>query len=147
MDFERWIAPHAGAIRALAVSVLGNRADAEDVVQETMLAAYENRALIDPAKNPRAWVLRIALNKSRDLLRRRKVRQRLPEPKAPAPGADVEEIRLAFRRLPDEYRLILHLAYFEELPYRDIAEVTGLSLSGVKMAVLRGRKMLRGELE
>lgn len=147
-DVERLVAEHRAAVRALAHSVVGNASDAEDIAQETLLTVVEQRRSIDAARNPRAWMLKIALNKARDFLRRKKVRS---EPLAPASppttDADVERVRRVFREAPPRYRTILHLAYFEEMAYQEIADVTGLSLGAVKMAILRGRRWMRSRLD
>ncbi len=148
---ERLLREHRAAVRALALSILANEADAEDVTQETLLSAVEHRERIDFERNPRAWLLKIAVNKTHDRLRRRKVRaetalapEALPSP--PVPGPDLEAVRRAIRALPVTTRLAMHLAYYEEMPYREIGEALGLSLSAVKMTVLRGRLMIRNAL-
>lgn len=147
-DVERLAAEHRNAIRALAHSVVGNASDAEDIAQETLLTVVRQRRSIDVARNPRAWMLQIALNKARDFLRRKKVRSEPFVPASPAtPEADVERVRLVFRELPPRYRMILHLAYYEEMAYQEIADVTGLSLGAVKMAILRGRRWMRSRLD
>ena len=147
--FDELMQRHAPAARALAVSVVG-ASDADDVVQEAMLAAFEHRAELDLGRHPKAWLLQIVLNKSRDLLRRRKVREAtssIEAVDAPVRGVDVDAVRRAFQKLPVQYRVAMHLAYYEEMAYSEIAETLGVSLSAVKMTILRGREMLRGVLK
>jgi RNA polymerase sigma-70 factor (ECF subfamily) len=150
--FERFLREHAAAVRALAISVLSNAADADDVAQETALAALQHQAELSADLNPKAWLLRIALNKARDFIRRRRVRAASSAgldaaPAPPSPDPDVEAARRIIRSMPPRYRAALHLAYYEELPYRDIAAAMGLSLSGVKMMILRGRRMIRAAMK
>ncbi len=148
--FDDLVQRYAPAARALALSVAGNASDADDVVQETMLVAFEHRAELDEGRKPKAWLLQIALNKARDLLRRRKVREATASIEAvetPVTRADVDAVRRAFQRLPLPYRAAMHLAYYEEMGYGEIAETLGVSLSAVKMTILRGRELLRGVLK
>ncbi len=144
-DFEHFLQQHAASVRALAMSILANAADAEDALQDTMLAAVQHRMELDAGRHPKAWLLRIAANKARDMLRRRRVRSTpppVPRPREP----EVDRTRRIIASMPPRYRMVMHLAYYEELPYKDIAEAMGVSLSGVKMMILRGRRMVRARL-
>ena len=146
-DLER----HAPAARALALSIVGNQADADDVVQEAMLAAFEHRGELDQGRHPKAWLLQIALNKARDLLRRKRVRSVSPSGlegvTTPVTTEDVDAVRRAFQSLPVNARAVMHLAYYEEMAYAEIAETLGTSVGAVKMTILRGRELLRGMLK
>jgi RNA polymerase sigma-70 factor (ECF subfamily) len=150
-EFEDLIRSHAAAARALAHAVTGNAGDADDVVQEALLAALEHREEIDAGRNPKAWLLRVAHRKALDLLRRRKVREAgeagLEGIGTPVTRADLRAVRRAFENLPAPFRAAMHLAYFEEMPYAEIAEALEMSLSAVKMTILRGREALRALLK
>jgi RNA polymerase sigma-70 factor (ECF subfamily) len=150
-DFDELIRCHAPAARALAHAVTGNAGDAEDIVQEALLAALEHRGEIDAEGNPKAWLLRVAHRKALDLLRRRKVRAAgeagLESVSAPVTEADLHAVRRAFQKLPPATRAAMHLAYYEEMPYAEIADALDVSLSAVKMTILRGREALRALLK
>jgi RNA polymerase sigma-70 factor (ECF subfamily) len=149
-ELEELLKHHAPAARALALSVTGNASDADDAVQEALLAAVEHAGDVDVERSPKSWLLKVTHNKARDLMRRRKVREASDELEgvsAPVTNVDVDAVRRAFQKLPSQYRAAMHLAYYEDMPYADIAETLSMSVSAVKMTILRGRELLRAALK
>lgn len=150
---------HAPALLALAFRVLGNRDEAEEVLQESFVKIWQEAAAFDPARAGfRAWSCTIVRNRALDLLRRRGAAQRstavadVPEP-PPAPDSEVAggeaaaKIRNALAQLPDAQRNVLELAYFEGLTHVEIAERTKTPLGTVKTRILDGMRKLRTLLE
>ena len=138
--------------------------DARDVTQEVFLKVYGALDSYDPQYKFSTWLFRIAGNAAIDHLRRRKVRplrlepategdgERNPvEPKEtrPDPFEELAHRRLgqalhdAIQRLPDDYRELISLRHYGELPYEDIAELKGMPLGTVKNKLFRARQALR----
>jgi RNA polymerase sigma factor (sigma-70 family) len=143
------------AVLYLAQRMLGNRADAEDVLQLTFVAAWTGRDAFDPQRGTMAgWLLGIARRKAVDRLRSAardgrvtdSVRAQLAPPdNRENPERIVDRLVVAdeLGRLPEEQRRALELAFFDDLTHPQIAAVTGLPLGTVKSHLRRGMDRLR----
>jgi RNA polymerase sigma factor (sigma-70 family) len=150
---------YGGAVLHLALRTLGNRADAEDVTQNTFVAAWQGRETFDPDRGGMlGWLLTIARRKAIDRLRSatREARvaetiRALPEPAAPAetPERVLDRLVIAdeLAQLPAEQRRTLELAFYDDLTHPQIAAVTGLPLGTVKSHIRRGMANLRQRWE
>lgn len=132
-------------------------ADAEDIAQEVLTAAYVSIDGIDPARF-RAWILSAAHNKMIDRYRRTDRLVPLDEallvtkpddgPEAVVLHAlDKSMLRGAVARLPARDARLLELYYFDERPLADVAETTGMSAATAKVALFRARRRLKRALE
>ena len=137
----------------LSLSQLGNVQDAEGAVQEVFLRLYRQEQ--PPVGDSlRYWLIRVTVNYCRDLLRspwrkRRISFTELGEPQA-APVFDRIEQRELFDAvitLPEKYRTVLHLYYYEEFSVREISELLKLSQSAVTTRLTRAREKLKEKLE
>lgn len=152
---------HGAAVLYLAQRLLGNRADAEDVTQVTFVAAWTGRDGFDPQRGTiLGWLLGIARRKTVDRIRAAARDQRTTEsvqaqqPQAAAPDEETPErvvdrlvVADEMKRLPDEQRRTLELAFFDDLSHPQIAAVTGLPLGTVKSHIRRGMANLRRRWE
>jgi RNA polymerase sigma-70 factor, ECF subfamily len=139
-----------------AVRMLGERGDAEDVMQSAWMRAYRNIANCREPKRFGAWVYQIVVNECRTHLSRRTQRDRRfadsEELDRLAAGADSDvllrdEIQRALDTLPDEQREAFVLKHVEQMEYEEMAEVTGAGVSALKMRVKRATGRLRDLLE
>ncbi|MEU4562147.1 sigma-70 family RNA polymerase sigma factor [Actinoplanes sp. NPDC023936] len=150
---------HGPAVLYLAQRLLGNRADAEDVTQVTFVAAWTGRDGFDPQRGTvLGWLLGIARRKAVDRLRAAAREHRATESvRAQPPAPPVEEsperivdrlvVADEMKRLPEEQRRTLELAFFDDLTHPQIAAATGLPLGTVKSHVRRGMANLRRRWE
>jgi RNA polymerase sigma-70 factor (ECF subfamily) len=163
--FADVVLPHLDDAYALARWVLGNRADAEDVVQEACLRALRGISGFSGA-NSRAWTLAIVRNAAHDWLRRNRPaaivavddlekveRLRARENAAASPPPDDPETALiaradelalqaAIEGLPTAFRETLVLRDVQGLGYREIAEITGVPIGTVMSRLARARDRL-----
>jgi len=137
-------------VHAVALARLGNVADAEDVVQETFLKAYQSLDRLRRADRFRPWVTGIARNASAAFVRD-KTRRRAREDKADPPASaqtDVERrethevLRRLVHDLDETHREVLLLYYFAGLKLREIAHAVGVSRHAVAKRLERARKAL-----
>jgi RNA polymerase sigma-70 factor (sigma-E family) len=146
-----------GRLLRLAVLLVGDRASAEDVVQDAFIALHRRRAaLVDPAAAP-AYLSASVANGARSVLRRRRVawrHRRAEEPEAGAAAdADVlladehREVAEAVRRLPNRQQQVVVLRYWADLSEAEIAQVMGISRGTVKSNAARGMAQLQRYLE
>jgi RNA polymerase sigma-70 factor, ECF subfamily len=145
--FEMIIRTQSRALFAIAYGVVQNRADAEDVVQDSLVKAWKSRWKVrNPEKFP-AWLATIVRHRARDLARKRK-----PEPlpddlsQIAAETTDDslgENLHAALTELPELHRSALTLRYFEELDYAAIEQLLGLSNGALRGILGRALQTLR----
>jgi len=143
-----------GPLRRYARSLTRDETHAEDLVQDTLVRAYERRGSFRSGGNLRGWLLAILHNIFIDGRRRHMVEaRRLEEASALADTAALpeqdarirlEQIKAAFLRLPDEQRAALHLVAIEGLPYQEAADALGIPLGTLMSRLGRARTALRG---
>ncbi|MER8962940.1 sigma-70 family RNA polymerase sigma factor [Mesorhizobium sp. M0701] len=142
-----------GSLRRYARSLTRDSADAEDLVHDALVRAYERRGSFRSGGNLRVWLLSIVHNAFIDGLRSRKseamrIEQAgyLAEANVPAPqehSVRLAQVREAFFELPEEQRSALHLVAIEGLSYSQAAEVSGVPLGTLMSRIGRARAALR----
>lgn len=151
------VARYRDRLGRYALHRLGNRADAEDAVQETLVRAYRGLERCAAPERFGAWVFQILVNRCRTIGGQRARRERLVAPnEAALAEADVahtadaqawaEAIRWALDRLTPEQREAFLLKHVEELSYEEMADMTGEGISALKMRVKRACEALRALL-
>ena len=163
--YEELVRRWAARITALCHAKVGRSGMAEDLAQETLLRAYRSlRSLAEPEKFG-AWLYGIALRTCMDWLKAKERSQvtfsdlgpdRRPEeflcsqPRFNEPELDraeeLQKLMSEVETLPEEYREVLMLFYYQEMKYRDIAEVLGVSAATVNARLTKARAILRERL-
>ncbi len=147
---DELLALHGREIQAVAFLILRDRAEAEDVLIETLLTAFERGRDLRDEGSLRAWLLRIATNKALTVRRRaaRVVRlERVPELR-PSPGvASASDSRVALlagvAALPPRMRAAVVLRYYADLSVEDVAAALGRSPNTVKAQLQAALDRLR----
>jgi RNA polymerase sigma-70 factor, ECF subfamily len=168
-DFEAEALPHMDALFANALRLTHARADAEDLVQETVLRAFRFYDRFERGSNVKAWLLRIQyntfVNRYRRTTKEREIKDRMVHEPS---GEDVvsrdalraltdptgsalrplisREIERALAALPEDQRTVVVLADIEELSYKEIAAVIGCPIGTVMSRLHRARRVLRKHL-
>lgn len=145
---------HAPILHRFALRMLGEPADAEDVVQETLLRFWREANRYDPARaRLTTWLHRCAYNACIDLLRRRgrhtpdDADTESPSPEILALAADRgRTVQAALAALPERQRTALLLYHYQRLPQSEAAAVMDLSLHGLESLLARARRRLRADL-
>lgn len=135
-------------VTRLSARLLRNPQEIEDVVQSTFVAAFRALPKFRGESSVQTWVLRIAYNEAMSLLRKRKGQCYLSLEEMSAPEeliGTIERLALeqALARLSVEHRAILSLYYWEELSCEQMAQILNVSVSAVKMRLVRARESLR----
>ena len=148
-DFEAAYEKYADMLYRIALSDLGNTHDAEDAVQDTFVAYFSYKGSFETEEHRKAWLIRVLINKARDELRRKKVRSHASFDEIPEiASAEPEDrgVMEEIQKLPEKYKTPIILHYLEDIPVERIAKILGITLSGAKMRLKRGRDMLREKL-
>ncbi len=169
LEFARLVDAASGRIYRLSLKMLGNALDAEDVLQNTFLKAFQHLNEFEGRSSLSTWLYRIAANEALMLLRKRRpevpiadegpqddLAQDYPPAQLPDWGSLPEEILLssearlnldrAIQRLPETLRIVFVLRDIEGLSIQETMEALGLSESAVKTRLLRARLHLRTDL-
>jgi RNA polymerase sigma-70 factor, ECF subfamily len=171
--FESFVREYQDMVFAVAVRLLANAAEAEDVSQTVFLKAFERFAEIGHSPTAAGWLKTVTTNACLNHLSRYRARWRffseLPRrgdevadaaedldailacastpPVVPDEADDRERLERALAALPDHQRVPLVLFHFEDRSYQEIASLTGVSLAKVKTDIHRGRETLRKVLQ
>ena len=136
---------------AAAFQVCGNAADAEDAAQEALLRYHTSEKQFESEQHIRAWLLRVAINCAKNVSRSFFRRNTVPlEDYMDSLEFDSGESREIFREvmsLPETYRLVIHLYYYEDYTVAEIGRILGLTESNVKVRLSRGRQLLKKALQ
>ena len=152
--FRELVERHIDRAYALALRILRNGADAEDVVQDTMLKVWKQRGTWQAGKARfSTWLYRVVTNRCIDLCRRPRTSDIDDAPEVADGKTDAlssihtGEVNLllerAMARLPNQQRIAVILAYNDELSNPEIAEIMETTVSAVESLLKRGRQQLR----
>lgn len=147
----------------LALSIVGDPAEANEIMQETFIAALRSLPAYEEKKSFRAWLYTIALNHSRSHLRKRRVLERLrttltaifqverqkqisPE-EAVVQNEKEAQIWKALNQLDERHRTVVVLRYFHGLPVTEISEVLSVNEGTIHSRLHTARARLRGALK
>lgn len=152
--FVRLAEQYMDTVYAIAVNNCRNPADADDIVQNTFLKLFRSDNSFETDENAKRWLIRVAINEMHSLFRspwKRKVSS-LDETAGSQDEKKVfsdeeRELYDAMHRLPENYRVIIYLFYFEEYTTKEISEILEMSEATVRKRLSRGRQALRKLLE
>ncbi len=144
---------HAGPLGSFVRNWLADPNQAADLVHETMLVVWKNAHKFEGRSSLKSWIFSIARNKSIDSNRknsRMTYTDEVPETADDQMGADdllaaaqnAAGLRAAMRELSENHRRVLHLAFFEDLKYHEIAEIEGCPTGTVKTRIMHAKKKL-----
>lgn len=145
---ERVLAEYSDSIIKLCYTYTKNICDAEDIAQETFIALMQHGEAFESAEHEKAWLLRTAVNKCKNHIKSGWIKNTVPIEDAEEPSEDFEpdegsELLEAVKKLPEKYRLPIHLFYYEGYSINDIAGITGKKPATVGTLLARARERLK----
>lgn len=156
-DFEDEALPLMTDVYRVAMWLVRDVTEAEDLTQETFTQAFRSFHNYETGTNCKAWLITILHNLNYKRLRKmnrlqlvedvdEKIAETIAfEPNVP-PHLDDEEILLALKRIPAQYSQVVVLADVEEFAYKEISRILDVPIGTVMSRLSRGRKLLRSEL-
>ena len=130
-----------------AFSICRNREDADDVVQDTFLRYHIKNLQYMDETHLKAWLLRVAINRAKDITaafwRRNRVSLEAYMEELEFTQPEDRSLFRAVMALPEKYRLVLHLYYYEECSIREIASLLHTGEGTIKSRLSRGRTLLK----
>jgi RNA polymerase sigma-70 factor (ECF subfamily) len=154
LALKRLYLRHAPALERLATLWTGSETDAGDVVQETFLSVWRNAGRYEARSSVKTWIFSIARNKAAD--RRRKIGReepleftedvldvQVPDPAAIAESTNnAEKVRACVEGLSPAMRRAVELAFFEDLGYKEIAEIENVPEGTIKTRIFHAKQKL-----
>ena len=150
-EIEEAIERYADMVYRLAVLNTGSRFEADDIFQEVFLKLFRYRESIQSEEHLKAWLIRVTVNQCKTAATsawsKRKVSlDVVAELAEESAEQEYPEVYEAVRSLPEKYRQVIHLFYYEELSVKEISRILGRNEATVKTHLARGRKLLADRL-
>jgi len=164
--FEKIVKKYQNRVASLVYLVLGKNIDNEDIVQEVFLRVYHSLMRYEPKVSFYSWLYRIVINICIDEIRRKKIRKIITfdfltdniygsihgeESESPVDVILAKEkkdiIQSALQRISPSYRIVLILREYNDMDYKEIANVLNLSVEAVKSRIFRARQEMRKLLQ
>ncbi|PIU08741.1 MAG: hypothetical protein COT31_02185 [Candidatus Moranbacteria bacterium CG08_land_8_20_14_0_20_34_16] len=164
--YDEIIDRYQGKLFAYLYRLMGSKEDADDVLQDVFLKAYENLKSYDPKRKFSSWIYRISHNEAVNYIRRKSLKKFISwenivmskdklEMSNSENGADKiflkkerkQELERALEKLPFKYRQILLLRYFSEKSYQEISEILAKPINTVGTLISRAKEKLYFEMK
>lgn len=135
----------------IAFNVCKNIQDAEDIVQDTFIQYISLKKEFETKEHIRAWLIRVAINKAKNkntaFFRRNIVPLEDYMETLTFESPESSELFETVMKLPEKYRVTIHLFYYENYTIKEIADILKISEGNVKTRLSRGRKLLKNVLK
>ena len=140
---ERALNLFGNDILRLAYSYMKNRYDAEDIVQDVLIRYMQSAKVFQEEEHMKAWLLRVASNLCKDRLKSASYQREVAIIEAPTDDIQEEsQVMKSVMALPEKYRSVIHLYYFEEYSTKEIAEILEKKETTIRSLLKRGREKL-----
>lgn len=150
-SIETLVDTYQNNLYTAAFSVCRNVQDAEDAVQDTFLQYLSQKDIFQSEQHLRAWLLRVAINKAKNKTTAFFRRNTLPLEDyietLVFPTEEASGLFEAVMKLPESYRIVIHLYYYEDCSVKEIADILKAAPGTVKVRLSRGRALLRDMLK
>ena len=133
-----------------AYSYCGNKSDAEDISQEVFLKFYTLDRVFQSENEEKAWLIRVTVNKCKDIFKSSwyKTKTSLEECREVySMNESQSELIDVLMSIPEKYRIVIHLYYYEQYSVQEISEITSRKESTVQTHLQRGRKLIEKKLK
>ncbi|MDE6212589.1 MAG: RNA polymerase sigma factor [Lachnospiraceae bacterium] len=149
MTIEEVVKEYSPMLYRICVVMLGNEADAQDAVQDTICKYLERAKGFRDKEHEKAWLIKVAQNRCRDMRRfhLRHPQVELEEINAGYEDPEYSDVLAELIRLPLAVKVAVYLHYIEGYKTTEVSEILGISVNAVKKRLQRGREMLRLRLE
>lgn len=139
---------YSNAVYRMAFAYCKNKADAEDIMQEVFIRRFSVDIVFEDEAKEKSWLLKVTVNKCRDMFRSLRYKYSLTS--IPLEEADIiyetqeeSDVYHAVMSLPNKYRTVIHLFYYEEYTIKEISAITGDKETAIQTQLYRARKKLK----
>ncbi len=150
-DLQYVMDQYADTVTRICVLYLKSKSDTDDIFQNVFLKYWNSHAQFDSEEHRKAWIIRVTINQCKDLLksffRKNTVSMDSIGDCLEAPKEESTYVREAVLALPEKYRTVLYLHYFEGYGATEIAQILGKNVNTIYTLLSRGREQLKQRLE
>ena len=140
LSIEKAIEKYSDMLFRVCLIMLRNESDAEDAVQETFLKYLEKSPEFNSNEHEKAWLLKVANNKCKDIIRyRKKSVSTCVDSVNDSYETEVDSLSEILMKIPEKFRIVLTLYHIEDYKVNEIAAMIGKTPSAVKMRLKKGR--------
>lgn len=148
ISIEILLKMYSETVYRLAYSRTRNQHDAEDIMQEVFMKYIKADMQFHDEEHRKAWLIKVTINTAKNLLtsawfRHRGNLEEIEEGAVTEMETEKSEVYYAVMRLPDKYRTVVHLFYYEEYSVKEISDILETKESTIKSLLHRSRKMLK----
>lgn len=146
MRLEQAVKAYSNMLYKICVVMLCSEQDAQDMVQETFCRYLEKSPLFQDAEHEKAWLIKVAVNNCKDLMRFRLRHPQVPIDELAGSFAEEpaqHETFMELLELPAKQKAVIYLYYIEGYQIKEIASILGISVQAVKKRMQRGREQLK----
>lgn len=143
-NVEQLLDKYSDMVMRITFQIVKNRTDAEDVCQEVFLKLFSLKRVFESEEHQKAWLIRVAINKSKDLVKSSwfKKRAELTEVQAVYEDSHISVLEEVMK-LPIKYRNVIYLHYYEGYSAKEISEILKCKENTVLSQLSRGRTKLK----
>jgi len=156
-DVERYgeiISRYEKRLRGFVKKLIGNNLEVDDIVEDSLISAYQNLRGFDAKQQFSSWILRIAHNKTVDFIKKKKTKiisdgiDDFKDNKKLIEDLEIEkenniELHRAIEKLELKYREVIVLYFFEEKSYEEISDILHTSVSNVGVMMMRAKEKIK----
>jgi RNA polymerase sigma-70 factor (ECF subfamily) len=145
---EEFVFKYENRLYRTAIAIIGNKADAEEIVQDVFVKVIEKCPIFQSPEHEIAWLIRVTVNLCKSRLRSSWWKKTVPLLESyPAQTEEQNYLMEAILSLPAKYRIVIHLFYYEGYTTKEIAEITEQKESTVRSLLTRARHKLKSFIE
>jgi RNA polymerase sigma factor (sigma-70 family) len=139
---------YSDMVLRLALTYLGNLADAQDVCQEVYIKLFKHQRPFSDAEHEKAWIIRVTINTCKDVIRSpwRKWFSPIEEALLPIKDTQSREVVAFVLTLPRKYRMVIHLYYYEGYKTAEIAEILSRKEGTIRTQLKRAKELLKAKM-
>ncbi len=142
---NRIVKTYSNSLLKTAFAILKSTADAEDAVQDVFLKLIRRKPVFNDREHEKAWLLRVTINTSKNMLKSSS-RNNVPINDETPYSDENSELLAVVMSLPERYRTVVHLYYYEGYSIKETAAILRLPAATVGTRLARARKLLKGEI-
>jgi RNA polymerase sigma factor (sigma-70 family) len=152
MDKNEYLAilvnKYTDMVLRLALTHLGNLADAQDVCQEVYIKLFKHQRAFNDPEHEKAWIIRVTINTCKDVIRSPWKKWFSPVEEIPLPMENTESMEVVsfVLKLPRKYRMVIHLYYYEGYKTAEIAELLNLNEGTIRTQLKRAKELLKAKM-
>ena len=139
-SIETIIQRYKSTIYGVALSYTNNRSDADDIFQEVFLIYFRVKPQFNDEEHRKAWLIRTTINCSLSVV------DEMEEGSFQFQSKEENAVHLALRELPEKYRIVLQLFYFEDMSIDMISRTLQIKPGTIKVQLNRGREMMKAKI-